>query len=115
MIKSPLEQFNILSIYDFSLAGIGHFEIVYAKILLLVSDLCYCLGASHPHGFAVGDGLAPNLFVGSIEWAYQTSIASSQPLANGITYLVHGPITQTNIYNIIDAMYEFYHTCATVH
>ncbi len=34
MINSPLEQFNILSVYDASLANSSVFEIMYAKILL---------------------------------------------------------------------------------
>lgn len=34
MIHSPLEQFNILSIYDFSLLNVSNFEYIYAKLLL---------------------------------------------------------------------------------
>lgn len=34
MINSPLEQFNILSIYDFSLLNVSNFEYIYAKLLL---------------------------------------------------------------------------------
>ena len=37
MIYSPLEQFNILSLYDFSLVNISNFAFIYAKLLLWIS------------------------------------------------------------------------------
>jgi ATP synthase subunit 6 len=41
MIISPLEQFNILSVYDFSLIQISSFEIIYAKLLLLIWNIFF--------------------------------------------------------------------------
>lgn len=36
MIFSPLEQFNILSIYDLTIANFSNFEVIWAQILILV-------------------------------------------------------------------------------
>ena len=42
IISSPLEQFNILSLCDFSLVDISHFEIFYAKFLVFIWYIfCY--------------------------------------------------------------------------
>jgi hypothetical protein len=57
MIISPLEQFYVLSVYDFSLTNISNFEIIYAKLLFLVwytlslpALVLHQIGALHASG-----------------------------------------------------------------
>jgi ATP synthase subunit 6 len=87
MVISPLEQFNVLSLHDFSLASISQYEIIYARILLSIwSIFLYCPLLSEgalPWGEGISDFL-PILWASMMAFAALVGVALS-----GILYIIH--------------------------
>ena len=98
MINSPLEQFNILSVYDASLANSSVFEIMYAKILLTAWYTFYNLPETIVYEIGTNN-----------EFLYQLLRALTGPAVSA-----YGMAGTWNIGNAIPALFEIVFASSSV-
>jgi ATP synthase subunit 6 len=116
MIISPLEQFNILSVYDFAPFKITGFELIYAKLLVCVWYLVFnypvCALVS------IGTFLSNDLPLFSMATSALASICVVVlniflPFSYAIATFTYKFLVSTNliaVYSVIEAGYNVYHS-----
>lgn len=104
MIYSPLEQFNILSVYDFSVVNLSNFEIILTQILILVWYIFYkmpflILNTIYLSIYTIFQ----SLWLGS---ALNVIVQSCQSLILYLGDNIAGTSLSTFIYNIFTKLYS---------
>lgn len=111
MIISPLEQFNVLSVYDFSLSNISNFETTYTRMIFLVWYTFYELPASCLDCVIAASADNPPIFgiaIGVFSTTIQTAMSIGYPimhvLAQGVSNILVAS-GATHAFTLIDFIY----------
>ena len=109
MIISPLEQFNILSLSDFSPAG--GFEILYASFLLWAWSLFYLYPLSLFNYFFNNDFILFSFLTSALVDFYQLFLSNFFLLLSNILSYIFLLLNVVKLFNLVDVFYNFYNSC----